>query len=68
MANSNENNTVQCTNCMEWEYFEGCGYGCFAMRTMTPLDAEKCEFFTNRDKWTIPSFHNKKTHEPHIAK
>ena len=36
---------IKCENCMEWEYFEGYGYGCFCMRTMTPLDAEKCKFY-----------------------
>lgn len=30
-------NDVQCANCIEWEYFEGCGYGCFVMRTMMPF-------------------------------
>ncbi len=44
-------NDVQCANCIEWEYFDGYGYGCFVMGTMIPLDAEKCEFFANRDKY-----------------
>lgn len=60
MTNPDENSTVECKNCMEWEYFEGYGYGCFVMRTMTPLDAEKCKFFANKDKW--------KKNELHIAK
>ena len=39
-----------CENCIEWEYFEGYGHGCFCMQTMTPLDAEKCEFYDPKDK------------------
>ena len=35
----------KCENCIEWEYFEGYGYGCFCMKTMTPLDAEECEYY-----------------------
>ena len=36
----------KCENCTEWEYFEGYGYGCFCMKTMIPLDAEKCKFYS----------------------
>lgn len=38
----------KCENCTEWEYFEGYGYGCFCMKTMTPIDAEKCEFYADK--------------------
>jgi len=41
---------IKCENCMEWEYFEGYGYGCFCMKTMTPLDANKCENYAY--KWS----------------
>ena len=41
---------MKCENCIEWEYFEGYGYGCFAMRTMTPIDAEKCKFYAYKFK------------------
>ena len=40
---------MKCEDCSEWEYFEGYGYGCFCMKTMTPIDAEKCEFYAY--KW-----------------
>lgn len=36
---------MKCEDCIEWEYFEGYGYGCFCMKTMTPIDADKCEFY-----------------------
>ena len=39
---------LKCENCIEWEYFEGYGYGCFCMRTMMPIDANKCEEFAER--------------------
>ena len=39
---------MKCEDCTEWEYFEGYGYGCFCMRTMTPIDAEKCEFYSEK--------------------
>lgn len=39
-----------CENCIEWEYFEGYGYGCFCMKTMFPIDAEKCEFYSSKNK------------------
>ena len=39
---------MRCEDCTEWEYFEGYGYGCFCMKTMTPIDAEKCEFYTDK--------------------
>lgn len=61
MTNPNTDDTIQCKNCMEWEYFEGYGYGCFAKKTMTPLDAEKCEFFSNRNKY-------KKIYKPNFSK
>ncbi len=35
----------ECKNCIEWEYFEGYGYGCFVGQTMKPIDATKCEFY-----------------------
>lgn len=40
--NNDEQIKKTCENCIEWEFFEGYGYGCFAMRTMTPLDANEC--------------------------
>ena len=39
----------KCEDCAEWEYFEGYGYGCFCMKTMTPIDANECEFYSY--KW-----------------
>lgn len=39
-----------CENCTEWEYFEGYGYGCFCMRTMSPVDASECEFYYPKNK------------------
>lgn len=39
----------KCTDCTEWEYFEGYGYGCFCMKTMIPLDDE-CENFCDKHK------------------
>lgn len=39
---------MKCEDCIEWEYFEGYGYGCFCMKTMTPIDAEKCEFYADK--------------------
>lgn len=38
----------KCENCIEWEYFEGYGYGCFYKQTMTPIDADKCDSFVNK--------------------
>ena len=38
----------KCENCIEWEYFEGYGYGCFCMKTMIPIDANKCEFYLEK--------------------
>lgn len=40
----------KCENCIEWEYFEGYGYGCFCMKTTTPIDAEKCKFYADKKK------------------
>jgi hypothetical protein len=40
----------KCEDCIEWEYFEGYGHGCFCMQTMTPIDAEKCKFYADADK------------------
>lgn len=39
---------MRCEDCTEWEYFEGYGYGCFCMKTMTPIDADKCEFYADK--------------------
>ena len=39
---------MKCEDCIEWEYFEGYGYGCFCMKTMTPIDANKCEFYADK--------------------
>ncbi len=39
---------MKCLDCIEWEYFEWYGYGCFAMNTMTPLDANECEFYADK--------------------
>jgi len=39
---------MKCEDCIEWEYFEGYGYGCFCMKTMTPIDADKCEFYADK--------------------
>ena len=47
---SDSNNKSSCLNCTEWEFFEGRGYGCFCMQTMTPIDAENCEFYHNKNK------------------
>ena len=38
----------KCKNCIEWEYFEGYGYGCFYKQTMTPIDADKCDSFVDK--------------------
>lgn len=43
-------NEVKCENCTEWEYFEGYGYGCFCRKTLSPLDAEKCEDYSYKYK------------------
>lgn len=43
-----EDKNKKCEDCTEWEYFEGYGYGCFCMKTMTPIDADKCEFYDKR--------------------
>lgn len=51
MTNPDEDNIIDCKNCTEWEYFEGYGYGCFVRKTMIPLDATKCEFFSNKNKY-----------------
>ena len=55
---------TKCENCMEWEYFEGYGYGCFAMRTMVPLDAKKCPFYAY--KYTLKSNIHIRGTIPHI--
>lgn len=39
---------MKCEDCIEWEYFEGYGYGCFCMKTMTPIDADKCECYADK--------------------
>ena len=39
---------MRCEDCVEWEYFEGYGYGCFCMKTMTPIDADKCELYADK--------------------
>ncbi|SDB14850.1 hypothetical protein [Eubacterium oxidoreducens] len=44
----------KCENCMEWERFDGYGYGCFCMKTMTPIDAEKCEFYADKRCLDVP--------------
>lgn len=44
----NEKFKPSCLNCIEWEYFEGIGHGCFCMQTTLPIDAEKCEFYCNK--------------------
>lgn len=38
----------KCSNCIEWQYFEGYGYGCFCMKTMIPLD--DCENFVYKKR------------------
>ena len=40
----------ECENCTEWEYFEGYGYGCFCMKTMSPVDASECEYYHDKRK------------------
>ena len=47
-------NELKCENCTEWEYFEGYGYGCFCMKTMTPIDASKCENYVYKWANNIP--------------
>jgi len=39
----------KCKDCIEWEYFEGYRYGYFRMKTTTPIDAEKCKFYANKN-------------------
>ncbi len=39
---------MRCEDCIEWEYFEGYGYGCFCMKTMTPINADECEFYADK--------------------
>ena len=39
---------MKCEDCIEWEDFEGYGYSCLCMKTMTPIDAEKCEFYADK--------------------
>jgi hypothetical protein len=39
----------KCEDCIEWEYFEGYGYGCFCMKTTTPIDAKKCKFYAEKN-------------------
>ena len=38
-------NNAKCENCMEWEWFDDYGYGCFCMKTMSPIDANECAFY-----------------------
>lgn len=40
------NEERKCENCIEWEFFEGYGYGCFCMQTMTPINANECEYYS----------------------
>lgn len=35
----------ECWNCVEWEWFDDHGYGCFCMQTMNPIDAANCECY-----------------------
>ena len=42
---------MRCEDCIEWEYFDGYGYGCFCMKTMTPIIADNCKFYSARSKW-----------------
>ena len=42
----------ECENCTEWLYFEPYGYRCFYM--MSPLNAEDCEFYCDKNKWNKP--------------
>lgn len=49
----------ECENCIEWEYFEGYGYGCFYKKTMTPLDADQCDAFVSK-KVDFSSYKHKK--------
>lgn len=48
MIEPQEDKNKKCEDCEEWEFFEGYGYGCFCMKTMTPIDANKCEFYTDK--------------------
>lgn len=48
MIKPQEDKNKKCEDCTEWEYFEWYGYGCFCMRTMTPIDANKCEFYADK--------------------
>jgi len=47
--NDNEEIKPTCLNCIEWEYFDNFGCGCFCMQTAVPIDAEKCEFYCHKD-------------------
>lgn len=38
----------ECENCIEWEYFDGYGYGCFCMKTMIPIDSNECDFYADK--------------------
>lgn len=46
---------MKCEDCIEWEYFEGYGYGCYCMKTMTPIDADKCEYYADKLAITTPN-------------
>lgn len=48
MIKLREDKNKKCEDCTEWEYFDGYGYGCFCMKTMTPIDADKCEFYADK--------------------
>lgn len=41
---------MTCEDCVEWEYFEGIGFGCFGRRMHTPINAEECEEFAQKEK------------------
>lgn len=48
MIEPQEYKNKKCEDCTEWEYFDGYGHGCFCMKTMTPIDANKCEFYADK--------------------
>jgi len=51
--NNDEQIKKTCENCIEWEFFEGFGYGCFVRQiTRTLLDANECSnYFYKRRSW-----------------
>ena len=42
-----EEKNKKCEDCIEWEVY-GYGCGCVCKQTMTPIDANNCEYYADR--------------------